>query len=150
VRLLSQENLKNALQHFGATEKEAEVYIFLAKHGTLGTGQVAKQMKKNRGLVYRILSSLEQRGLVEATLESPKRFTAVSLEKVIDAYVKAKQVDIALVEKTKDDLLKDWKRISQTEVELKPENLTVIEGNQKIYRKIAEMIEKTGSKLSVV
>jgi DNA-binding PadR family transcriptional regulator len=30
-------------------------------------------MKKNRGLVYRILHSLEQKRLVEATLESPAR-----------------------------------------------------------------------------
>ena len=148
--LSSQENLKNALQHFGATEKEAEVYIFLAKHGTIGIGQIARQMKKNKGHVYRILSSLEQKGLVEATLEVPKRFTAVPLEKVIDAYVKAKQVEISLVEKTKEDLLEDWKRISQTEVEPKPENFTVIEGNQKIYRKIAEMIEKTENEFSAV
>lgn len=148
--LLSQENLKNALQHFGATEKESEVYIFLAKHGTLGTGQIAKQMKKNRGLVYRILSSLERKGLVEATLESPTRFAAVPLEKVIDAYVKARQVEIAQVERTKEDLLEDWKRISQTEVEPKPENFTVVEGNQKIYRKIAEMIEKTENEFSTV
>jgi sugar-specific transcriptional regulator TrmB len=143
VVLLSQENLKNALQHFGATEKESEVYIFLAKYGTLRTGQVAKQMKKNRGLVYHILSSLKQKGLVEATLESPTRFTAVPLERVIEAYVKAKQIEIALVEKTKEDLLEDWKRISQTEVDLPLEKFAVIEGSKKIYRKIAEMVENT-------
>jgi sugar-specific transcriptional regulator TrmB len=148
--LLSQENLKNALQHFGATEKEADVYIFLAKRGTLGTGQIARQMKKNKGHVYRILSSLEQKGLVEVTLEVPKRFTAVLLEKVIDAYVKAKQTEISHVEKTKEELLEDWKRISQTEVEPKPENFSVVEGNQKIYRKISEMIEKTENEFSAV
>jgi sugar-specific transcriptional regulator TrmB len=148
--MLSQENLKNALQRFGTTEKEAEVYIFLAKHGTLGTGQIAKQMKKNKGHVYRILSSLKQKGLVEATLEAPTRFTAVPLEKVIDAYVKAKQVEIAQVEKTKHDLLEDWKRISQTEVEPRPENFTVVEGNQKIYRKIAEITEKTENEFSAI
>jgi sugar-specific transcriptional regulator TrmB len=142
---LSQENLKNALQNFGATEREAEVYIFLAKHGTLGTGQVAKQMKINKGLVYRILHSLEQKRLVEATLESPTRFTAVPLEKVIEAYVKTKQTEIALVEKTKDNLLEDWKRISQTKVDIPIEKFTVIEGSKKIYRKIAEMVEKTRS-----
>jgi sugar-specific transcriptional regulator TrmB len=150
VGLLGQENLKNALRHFGATEKEAEVYIFLAKYGTIGIGQIARQMKINKGHVYRILSSLEQKGLVEATLESPTRFTAVPLEKVIDAYVKAKQVEISQVEKTKEDLLEDWKRISQTEVEPKPENFTVIEGNQKVYRKIAEMIEKTENEFSAI
>ena len=77
---MSQENLKNALQQFGATEREAEVYILLAKHGKLGTGQIAKQMKKNKGLVYRTLNSLERKGLVESTLESPTRFVAVPLE----------------------------------------------------------------------
>jgi sugar-specific transcriptional regulator TrmB len=150
VGVLSQENLKNALQNFGATEKEAEVYIFLAKRGTLGTGQIAKQMKKNKGHVYRILTSLEQKGLVEVALEFPTRFTAVPLEKVIDAYVKAKQLEISIVEKTKVDLLEDWKRISQTEVEPKPENFALVEGNQKIYRKIAEMIEKTENEFSTV
>ncbi len=54
------------------------------------------------------------------------------LEEVIDAYVKAKQLEIAQVEKTKKDLLEDWNRISQTEVAPKPENFIVIEGNQKI------------------
>jgi sugar-specific transcriptional regulator TrmB len=140
---LSQENLKNALQQFGATEREAEVYIFLAKHGKLGTGQIAKQMKKNKGLVYRTLNSLERKGLVESTLESPTRFVAVPLEKVIDDYVKDKQIEIAQVEKTKDDLLEDLKRISQTEVEMPLEKFTVIEGRKKIYRKIAELVETT-------
>ena len=140
---MSQENLKNALQQFGATEREAEVYIFLAKHGKLGTGQIAKQMKKNKGLVYRTLNSLERKGLVESTLESPTRFVAVPLEKVIDDYVKDKQIEIAQVEKTKDDLLEDLKRISQTEVEMPLEKFTVIEGRKKIYRKIAELVETT-------
>ena len=140
---MSQENLKNALQQFGATEREAEVYIFLAKHGKLGTGQIAKQMKKNKGLVYRTLNSLERKGLVESTLESPTRFVAVPLEKVIDDYVKDKQIEIAQVEKTKDDLLEDLKRISQTEVEMPMEKFTVIEGRKKIYRKIAELVETT-------
>ena len=140
---MSQENLKNALQQFGATEREAEVYIFLAKHGKLGTGQIAKQMKKNKGLVYRTLNSLERKGLVESTLESPTRFVAVPLEKVIDDYIKDKQIEIAQVEKTKDDLLEDLKRISQTEVEMPLEKFTVIEGRKKIYRKIAELVETT-------
>jgi sugar-specific transcriptional regulator TrmB len=80
---LSQETVKNALKNFGLTEIETEVYIFLAKRGGLRTGQVAKQLKKNKGQVYRILSNLKKKGVVEATLEFPTRFVAVSLEKII-------------------------------------------------------------------
>jgi sugar-specific transcriptional regulator TrmB len=61
---LSQESVKNALRNFGLTEKEAEVYIFLAKRGALKSGQISKQLKKNKGQVYRILSRLKEKGVV--------------------------------------------------------------------------------------
>jgi len=146
--LLSQEAVKSALKNFGLTEKEAEVYIFLAKRGALRTGQISKQLKKNKGQVYRILSNLKKKGVVEATLEFPTRYSAVSLEKTIASFLKSRREEISTVEKTKEDLLRDWERISKTEVELAVEKFTVIEGNQKIFRKIAEMVEKTKSNLS--
>jgi sugar-specific transcriptional regulator TrmB len=145
---LSQETVKNALENFGLTEKEAEVYIFLAKRGALRTGQIAKQLKKNKGQVYRILSNLKKKGVVEATLEFPTRYSAVSLEKTINSFLKSRREEISLVEKTKEDLLRDWERISRTEVELAAEKFTVIEGTQKIFRKMAEMVEKTQNSLS--
>ena len=141
--LLSRESIKNALINFGLTEKEAEVYIFIAKRGALRTGQISKQLKKNKGQVYRILSNLKKKGVVEATLEFPTRYSAVSLEKAINAFIKSRREEISIVEKTKKDLLRDWERISRTEVELTAEKFTVIEGNQKIFRKMAEMVEKT-------
>ncbi|UCC58255.1 MAG: hypothetical protein JSW14_07915 [Candidatus Bathyarchaeum sp.] len=144
---MSQETLKNALKSFGIAEKEAEVYIFLAKRGALKSGEIAHQLKKNKGQVYRILSNLKKKGLVEATLEFPTRFTAVALEKVIDSFLKSRREEVAQVEKTKKDLLSDWERISKTQVKLPLEKFTVIEGNKKIYRKIAEMIEKTQNSL---
>jgi sugar-specific transcriptional regulator TrmB len=145
---MSQEAVKSALKNFGLTEKEAEVYIFLAKRGALRTGQISKQLKKNKGQVYRILSNLKNKGVVEATLEFPTRYSAVSLEKTIDSFIKSRREEISSVEKTKEDLLRDWERISRTEVELTAEKFTVIEGSQKIFRKMAEMVEKTQSNLS--
>ena len=145
---VSQETIKNALKNFGLTDKEAEVYIFLAKRGGLRTGQIAKHLKKNKGQVYRILFNLKKKGVVEATLEFPTRYSAVSLEKTIDSFLKSRREEISLVEKTKEDLLRDWERISRTEVELTAEKFTVIEGSQKIFRKMAEMVEKTQSNLS--
>ena len=143
--MLSQETLKNALKNFGLAEKEAEVYIFLAKRGTLKSGQIAKQLKINKGQVYRILSNLKKKGVVEATLEFPTRFTAVSLDNVINSFLKYRREEISLVEKTKEDLLRDWDKISKTEVELTSEKFTVMEGSKKIFRKIIEMVEKTQS-----
>jgi len=59
---LSNKTAKELLTDFGLTNKEAEVYLFLAKYETLRGGEIAKQKKIARSLVYRILKSLQNKG----------------------------------------------------------------------------------------
>ncbi|MFX1301034.1 MAG: TrmB family transcriptional regulator [Promethearchaeota archaeon] len=146
---MGQVALRNALRSFGVTEKETEVYILLAKKGIHKTGYIAKQLRTNSGLVYRILKSLQKKGLVEATLEYPTRYTAVPLEKVIDVFIKSKRDEVAQIEKAKKDLLSDWKKISQSELESSIEKLAIIEGNKKIHNKMSHMIKETKNQFSM-
>jgi sugar-specific transcriptional regulator TrmB len=150
VKGVSKKPIIKALKDFGLTEKEAEAYILLAKHGVLKGGEITRQMKRNKGQVYRILHSLQQKGLVETTLESPKRFIAIPFEKALEKFVTTKREELTKIEEKTKDLLSDWERISQTTVEQPLEKFSVIEGNKKIYQKIAEMIEKTQSSLSAI
>ncbi len=142
--------LENALKNFGVTEKETEVYIFLSKRGFQKTGYIAKQLRTNSGLIYRILKSLQKKGLVEATLEYPTRYTAVPLQKVIDAFVKSKREEVAQIEEAKNDLLSIWNEISQSELDTSVEKFSVIEGNKKIFQKISQMIKQTKNQFSMV
>ena len=80
---MSQEKIKDTLKSFGLTGKEAEAYIVLAKSGPLTGNDLSRIMDRNKGQVYRLLKSLQKRGLVESTLESPTRFLAVSFEKAL-------------------------------------------------------------------
>ena len=147
--ILGSEALENALRDFGATEKEAEVYIFLAKRGAQKNSDITKQLKKNKGLVHRILNNLQKKGLVEATLEHPTRYIAVQFEKLIDSFIKSKQEEVTRIEETKKDLLSDWKKISKSELESPLEKFAVIEGNRKIHHKISQMVKETSSQLSM-
>jgi sugar-specific transcriptional regulator TrmB len=147
---LSQETIKRALRSFGLTEKEAEIYIFLAKHGVLKGGEISKQTKTQKALVYRILKSLQTKGLVESTLESPARFIAVSFEKVIDMNIQAKQEEAAHIAAQKKNLLNYWQNIKKIEPESRLEKFTVIEGNRKIYFKLSQMMSETRNQLSTV
>jgi sugar-specific transcriptional regulator TrmB len=147
---LSLETLKNTLKNFGITENEAEIYIFLAKGGTLKTGQIAKQLRKNKGTVYRTLSNLKKKGFVESTLESPTRYMAIPLEKIIDLYVKSRREEVAQVEKTKTELLEHWERLRKARIQPITETFVVIEGNKKIYTKILQMIEKIENQISII
>jgi sugar-specific transcriptional regulator TrmB len=147
---LAEEPIRKVLKNFGLTEKEAEVYIFLAKHGVLKGGEIARQIKKDKAQVFRILKSLQTKGLVESTLEVPTRFTAVPFETVLDFFVKAKRDEAALIESSKRDLLSDWKNISKTRLELPLEKFVVIDGASKIYPRISQMIKETRNQLSAV
>jgi len=147
---LGEETIKNTLKNVGLTEKEAQVYIFLAKRGVLKGGEIAKQTKTNKAEIYRILKSLRKKGIVESTLESPVRFTAVPFEKVLDSSIKAKQDEAAQIEKTKEEILNHWKKISRVAIEPSLEKFVVIEGNNKINQKISETIKETRSQLSTI
>lgn len=147
---MGEEQIKNTLKNFGLTEKEAQIYIFLAKHGLLKGSEVSKYTKTNKAEIYHILRNLQSKGLIEPTLQSPTRYTVVSLEKIIDRQIKAKQDEAAKIERAREELLNYWSALSHTEIEPLPQKFVVIEGRKKIYLKISQMIEGTRNHLSVI
>jgi sugar-specific transcriptional regulator TrmB/pimeloyl-ACP methyl ester carboxylesterase len=147
VGKVSQKKAKAVLRDFGLTSKEADVYLFLARHEVLTGGEIAKQTRIARSLVYRILKSLQAEGLVEPTLETPKRFVAIPFDNALDLIIKTRQEEALLVERAKKDLLEDWRVISEAKPIARIEKFTVIEGNKKIYAKILNMIKDAKNQL---
>jgi sugar-specific transcriptional regulator TrmB len=146
---LGEEPVRKVLKSLGLTEKEAEVYIFLAKHGVQRSREIGKRIKTDRSEVYRILKSLQAKGLVEATLEAPARFTSVPFETILDSFIKSKRDEAASVETAKKELLSYFEKFSKP-AEPVPEKFVVIEGSNKIYPKILQMMKETKSQLSAV
>jgi sugar-specific transcriptional regulator TrmB len=147
---LSEETIKKVLKDFGLTQTEAEVYIFLARHGVLKGTEIAKQIKKDKAQVYHILKSLQAKGLVLSTLEAPVRFMPIPFEHIIESTIKAKKDEAARIESTKQEMLDYWKSMNKTNVELPLEKFGVINGRNKIYSKISEMIAETKNQLSAI
>lgn len=52
------------LETLGLTKKEADVYELLLKLGEVPAGQIIKESKLKRATVYKVLGSLEEKGLV--------------------------------------------------------------------------------------
>ena len=147
---LGEETIKKVLKNSGLTGKEAEVYIFLAKHEALKSREIAKLMKKDKAQVFRILKNLQTKGFAESTLEFPARFTVVPFEIVLESSIKAKQEEVAFIEKAKKDLLNYLKDRRQGEVGLSLEKFVVIEGYNKIYAKISQIIKETKNQFSII
>jgi sugar-specific transcriptional regulator TrmB len=147
---MNKDTIVIALKNFGLTNKEVEAYILLARKGPLTGTELAKRMKRNKGQIYRILKNLQKKGFVESTLEYPKRFLAVEIEKVLGIITKAKRDELARIDESKNDLIRDWEIISKTENEQSLEKFAIIEGSKKIYQKIAELVENTTNNLSAI
>jgi sugar-specific transcriptional regulator TrmB len=145
--ILSEETIKTVLKDAGFTEKEAVIYIFLAKHEPLKGTEIAKLLRKDKAQVFRILKKLQAKGFVEATLEFPTRYTVVSFETILESVVKAKRDEVDFIEKTKEELISQLKKKSQIEPSL--DKFLVIKGKKRIDSKIHRMFQDTKHQISV-
>lgn len=135
-------DLKKTLLGMGFSKKESQIYIYLGKTGPQKGATIAKRLKINKGQVYRTLKALRKKGVVESTLEYPARFTAVTLEHVIDSFIKSKREEVDHIEETKKDLISDWNEIRQIQVDSSFEKFGVIEGEKNVFHKISQMIKE--------
>jgi sugar-specific transcriptional regulator TrmB len=94
---MSEETIKKVLREFVLTDRELEVYIFLARHQALKGGDIARGLGAYRAEVYHALKGLQSSGMVEKTLESPVQFVAVPFDKIIELHIKAKRREAALM-----------------------------------------------------
>lgn len=100
-----------ALNRLGLTRNQGKILLSLMKHPPLTVHQIAALADLPPELVYRIVPTLQELGLVEKTVTTPIRFQAVSTKtaigillkvqerKYIDAKEKAKHVIAELIKK---------------------------------------------------
>ena len=116
----------------------------------MSRGDIARSLKKDKAQISRILKRLQNKCVVEATLEFPQRFIATPFETIINSSIKTKRDEAASIEEARRDLLRYLEKSKKAEFGLLIEKFSVIEQSQKIYSKISEMIDKTKKQLSAI
>jgi len=147
---LSEKIVMKVLRDFGLTDGESQVYIFLAKNGILRAGDISKSLKKHKAQIYRILRNLQNTGIVESTLESPARFSAVSFESLIDLIIKKKKEEMNFLREGKGDLLTYWMSISSEKPAPIIDRFVIFEGRSSMYSRILQMIEEAEKEVLAV
>jgi sugar-specific transcriptional regulator TrmB len=97
--------------HLGFSERDAEVYVFLATEGPQKRRSIAEALNLYKQQLYRSLKSLQSRGMINATLEHPALFSAVPLEKVLDMFIKAKTEQARALQESREELLSSWRAL---------------------------------------
>ena len=147
---MTEDKITPLLRGFGLTEKESEVYVFLAKSGVQKAGEVSKRLRMHKAQVYRILEVLQSKGLVESTLEFPTRFMPVSFENLLDLIIRVKKEETARLEEEKIELLKCWGFIHVEKPPPSMAKFTVMKGKGRIYSKILQLIEEAKKEVLVM
>jgi sugar-specific transcriptional regulator TrmB len=138
------------IKGLGLTEIESRVYVFLAKCGPLKGGETARNLKMPKSEIYHVLKNLQNKGWAHSTLEFPARFAAVPLTEVINIQIKLKRGEAESMESMKKDVLARWSSLERVKDETKLERFVVVEGRNKIFATIWQMIEEAAEKVSVL
>jgi sugar-specific transcriptional regulator TrmB len=89
---------------FGLSEKEAQLYLHLLKYGPKPPSLLAKSLKTYREDVYRTLTSLVDKGMVNPSLETPTVYAAVDLDIALETAFKKHESELHEMERRKIEL----------------------------------------------
>ena len=63
---------------------ETKIYLFLSKNSVETASEISKAMDIPRTETYRLLSSLQRKGVVFSTFGKPTKFSAVGIDEVLE------------------------------------------------------------------
>src|SRR5213592_1289228 len=127
-----------ALERVGLGRYEALVFVNLSRAVT--AREVARVSGVNRVQTYRALGGLEARGLVEVTLDRPRRYAARALNDVFDMIAEEKRSELEKMDEVRKTLLDAWPRMSGHTRDRPSVRLQVIKGRGQSYRTIREVV----------
>ena len=104
----SLERILKALMNLGLSQRETEIYIYLATKGPQEAGNIAENLRLNRQQLGFSLESLQNRKIVILTLEYSAKFSALPFEKTMALLMKAKIEEAQNIEQNKEEILSHW------------------------------------------
>ncbi|MGC8581513.1 MAG: TrmB family transcriptional regulator [Thermoplasmata archaeon] len=148
---VSNETIIQYLKNIGFSDDEAKVYFTLSLYGPLTASEVSVKTKIPRVNTYRVLQSLEKRGILESTIERPMKFVAMPLKNVVSILTNEVKEQLNNINKNKEELQKLWSFAKPTEdITGKEEKIRIIEGRSSIDSFIKMKIEQAKKNIKIV
>jgi sugar-specific transcriptional regulator TrmB len=110
---LSLELALKTLRNLGLTERDAQVYVYLAKKGPREENKLALALNMKKDQLCLSLEDLASRGMVSTISEQSVKYFAVPLEKVLDELIKAVNERAKVWQASKEELLSTWRSLEK-------------------------------------
>lgn len=108
---MSYERVLEALMKLGLSDKDAEIYIYLATEGPQKPQKIMMALKVYEQQVDQSLKSLESKGIVSPDKEQAAQFKALPFDKVLDSLLKAHWREARNMQDDKTEILSQWKSL---------------------------------------
>jgi len=139
----SLEKIQLQLSSFGLTSNQCKVYIFLGKHGSRTAPDISKVLKLPRTETYKLLTTLQSKGVVSASFQHPIQFSAIPLTDAVRSLINTEKARIKKLESQKSELNQLWNNIPQFHNKIQKtdeDRFQILEGENQIHSKINDMI----------
>ena len=110
---MSLERVLRALEGLGLERVNAEVYVYLAKKGPQKGLDVAGALKIRKQQLHSILKNLQTKGVVTASSECPRLFSAVPFEKALEVLAEANMEQAKAIKESKEELFSSWRIMAE-------------------------------------
>jgi sugar-specific transcriptional regulator TrmB len=110
---LSLERVIKALIDLGLPRQDAEIYVYLSKHGPLSEISLAKKLKMKKKKLSQTLRNLINKEIVRTVDRTSIELCAVPFEEALNLLIEISKQQNAALQEIKKELLTSWENISQ-------------------------------------
>ena len=104
---MSLERIIIALVNLGLTRMDAEVYVYLAKKGSMRAIALASALNYTKNQIYTSLRRLTTKELVT---KNGKLFSSIPFEEALELLISKHEEQKKILEQNKEKLLAGWKK----------------------------------------
>jgi len=122
------------LMDFGLTEKEARVYVTLSRMSSATGSETASATQLSPLQTYRALKGLLNYGLVEMSLERPRRYTPLKIEQAISLLGQEAERKLLDFENKTPLLLKAWTTLGNLGSDRASFTFRIIQGSKNVSK----------------
>jgi len=145
------ESLNRKILELGLDEEEAKYFVFISIMGSTPIRSIVNRYNENRVKVYRVLKKLEEKGFVEKLMGRPVKYVAKPLDELFQRSIDDLQLRLNELEATREDTIKEWKRLSDdVETPTEEPRFRINQGRQQVYNLLVQMCEKAEKEVSLV
>lgn len=136
-----------ALMGLGLTSCQAKVYLTLCRFGVADAKTVSHYAGVPRQDFYRIVSALEELGLVEKIISRPFTFKAIPIDRGTSLLLERRKLETERLEKKINDILENFETNNNRDLQLGEPMFVLISGKGSVVERSRKSIEKAKSSI---